>query len=147
MPAPSNPDPGPANPRARVLKAVRHEEPDRVPVDFLATKEVWDKLIQHVQPDISQVGASEFFDPAREAVLRWLQVDCRVLSYDMFCQPPESALRKDAMIEWWDVLSRSTPNRMWRQRTAPGDFYEIWGRHTRIVENPTGAYEELVSFP
>ena len=118
-----------------------------MPVDFLATKEVWDKLIRHVQPDVSQVGASEFFDPVREAILRWLQVDCRVLSYDMFCQPPESALRKDAMVEWWDVLSRSTPNRMWRQRTAPGDFYEIWGRHTRIVENPTGAYEELVSFP
>ena len=118
-----------------------------MPVDFLATKEVWDKLIRHVQPDVSLVGASEFFDPVREAILRWLQVDCRVLSYDMFCQPPESALRKDAMVEWWDVLSRSTPNRMWRQRTAAGDFYEIWGRHTRIVENPTGAYEELVSFP
>ena len=45
MPATSNPDRGPASPRARVLKTVQHEEPDRVPVDFLATKEVWEKLI------------------------------------------------------------------------------------------------------
>ncbi len=147
MPVPSNAERSPVSPRARVLKAVRHEQPDRVPVDFLATEEVWNKLGQHLQPDLSSVGASEYFDPAREAVLRWLQVDCRVLSYDMFCQPPESALRKDATIEWWDVLSRSTPNRMWRQRTTTGDFYEIWGRHTRMVANPTGAYEELVSFP
>jgi hypothetical protein len=31
--------------RDRVRTALRHEEPDRVPVDFLATPEVWGKLV------------------------------------------------------------------------------------------------------
>ena len=37
--------------RERVLTSLRHEEPDRVPVDFLATPDVWDKLVAHVAPD------------------------------------------------------------------------------------------------
>ena len=65
----------------------------------------------------------------------------------MFCNPPDSALYDDADIEWWEVMSRSTPNRMWRQRRPSGDFYEIFGRHTRIVHHQTGAYEELASQP
>lgn len=37
-------------PRQRVLTSLRHEQPDRLPVDLLATKEVWDKLIKELQP-------------------------------------------------------------------------------------------------
>jgi hypothetical protein len=33
------------------LTSLRHEEPDRVPVDFLATPDVWDKLVAHVAPE------------------------------------------------------------------------------------------------
>jgi hypothetical protein len=36
------------NSRERVQTALRHEEPDRVPVDFLAAPEVWRKLIEHL---------------------------------------------------------------------------------------------------
>lgn len=133
--------------RERVLTALAHQTPDRVPVDFLATTEVWDQLIGALQPDISRVGESMFFEPAREAVLRHLQVDCRVLSYDMFCSPPDRILHQGANIEWWKVLSRSTPNRMWRQVLPNGEMYDIFGRHTHVVQHLTGAYEEAASWP
>ncbi len=134
-------------PRDRVLTAFSHHQPDRCPVDFLATNEVWDKLLVHFQPDAAAVGQSDYFDPRREAVLRLLDVDCRVVSYDMFCKPPDDALEPGATIEWWDVLSRSTPCRMWRQKLPDGTMREVFGRQMRIVRNPTGAYEENCGYP
>ena len=149
----SNPDsctnisPQQPSPCARVRTALRHEQPDRVPVDFAATPEVWAKLIASIGPDTATVGPSAFFEPAREAVLRHLQIDCRVLSYDMFCSPPESILHEDAVVDWWSTLNRSTPNRMWRQRNGDGTFNDIWGTHSRVVDNPFGSYEEFASWP
>ena len=133
--------------RDRVLAALRHTQPDRVPVDFLATNEIWDRLETILEPDVSSVGDSAYFEPIREAILRQLQVDCRVLSYDMFCNPPESVLHPGAHTEWWDVLSRSTPNRMWRQVLPNGEMFDIFGRHTHVVKHQTGAYEEAASWP
>jgi uroporphyrinogen decarboxylase len=134
-------------PRERVLTALQHIEPDRVPVDFLATPEIWVKLVEQLGPDTNSIGHSDYFDPTWEALLRMLEIDCRVLSYDQFCQPPESIMYANAEVNWWDALSRSTPNRMWRQRTTEGDIYDIWGHHINIAENPTGAYEEFASWP
>lgn len=134
-------------PRQRVLTAFSHEQPDRVPVDFLATNEIWDGLIEHLAIDASGVLPSAYFEPIREALLRRLEIDCRVLSYDMFCNPPEDALEPGARTEWWDVLSRSTPARMWRQALPDGTFKDIFGRHTRINPVETGAYEETASYP
>jgi uroporphyrinogen decarboxylase len=134
-------------PRQRVQTALRHQEPDRTPVDFLATPEVWDKLITHFHPDPANEGASEYFSSNREAVLQKLEVDCRLVSYDMFCAPPESNTKAGATIDWWESLARSTPNRMWRQNLPDGSSYDIWGHHTRTVANPTGRYEEYVSWP
>ncbi len=133
--------------RDRVLTALAHQQPDRCPVDFLATNEIWDKLLAHFQPDAASVGSSDYFDPRREAILRQLEIDCRVVSYDMFCDPPGAALAPGATIEWWDVLSRSTPCRMWRQRLPDGKMAEIFGRQMRIARNPTGAYEENCWYP
>ncbi len=133
--------------RERVRTALRHEEPDRVPVDFLATPEIWHRLVERMQPDIAAVGNSEYFDPTWEAILQELQIDLRTLSYDQFCNPPQSALHADTKVSWWEALSRSLPNRMWRQSTRDGDFYDIWGRHFRVERVPTGAYEALASFP
>lgn len=138
---------GQISPRERVKTALRHVEPDRVPVDFLVTPEIWKKLVEDLEPDTREVGESDYFDRTWEALLRYLQVDCRVLSYDQFCQPPESALKRAAKIDWWNALSRSTPNRMWRQHTPDGGIYDIWSHHIRIAENPTGKYEEFASWP
>ena len=137
----------PMNSKDRVLCALRHEIPDRVPVDFLATPEIWDKLVAHFQPDTGAIDTGGYFSAAREAVLRLLEVDCRLLSYDIFCNPPESALKPGARIDWWNSLARSTPNRMWRQDVPDGSSYDIWGHHTRIAKNATGSYEEYASWP
>lgn len=134
-------------PRQRVRIALKHQEPDRTPVDFLATPEVWNKLIAHYQPDSNERQTGEYHAPDREAVLQELDIDCRVVSYDMFCAPPEDSLRKGAAIDWWSSLARSTPNRMWRQSLPDGSAYDIWGHHTRVVANPSGHYEEYVSWP
>ncbi len=134
-------------PRQRVKTALRHETPDRTPVDFLATLEIWDRLAAQLQPDVASVGPSDFFDPAYEALLRHFEVDCRVFSYDQFCNPPDSILHPGATVEWWDVLSRSTPSRMWRQKLPDGTLRSIWGQEIRVVETPTGAYEEFARYP
>jgi uroporphyrinogen decarboxylase len=137
----------PISPRQRVLTALHHQEPDRVPTDFLATPEIWSALSNELHADASGLPPSEYFNVEREALLRRLQVDCRVVSYDMFCDPPGAVLHSGATIDWWGALARSTPGRMWRQLNPDGTWHDVWGIHTRRVENPSGAYEELASHP
>ena len=134
------------SPRERVKRTLQHIEPDRVPVDFLATPEIWWKLEQHLTVDPDSVGPSAYFDPRWEAILRRFEVDCRLLSYDQFCSPPDRILQPGAKVEWWAVLTRSTPNRMWRQKLPDGMLYDIWGRPINIVEHATGAYEEAAGW-
>ena len=134
-------------PRERVNLALEHKTPDRMPVDFLAVPEIWEGLIKRSSVQIRKNGTNSYFDAVWEQLLRKFQVDCRVVSYDQFCSPPASVLIPDAKIDWYGALSRSTPNRMWRQLTPDGQIYDIWGRHFKIVDNPSGSYEELASFP
>lgn len=134
-------------PRQRVLTALRHQQPDRQPVDFLATPEIWHRLQQHFGIAAQPLSDAAFFDPAWEAILQRFAVDCRVISYDQFCRPPDSALLPGARIDWWNALSRSTPNRMWRQALPDGTARDIWGHVIRNVDNPTGAYEEFAAWP
>lgn len=134
-------------PRERVKTALRHETPDRVPVDFLATPEIWAKLVDHFRPDLDSPGQSEYFDPLWEGVMRALAIDMHTLSYDQFCAPPESILKPGARVSWWDALSRSLPNRMWRQYTPDGDVFDVWGRRFRHERTSTGAYEALAGWP
>ena len=144
---PDAPHPDELAPRERVRVALDHREPDRVPVDFLATPEIWERLVDRLRPSTSGLTGAEFFSLEREAILRHFQVDCRVISYDMFCAPPDRVMRPGAEVDWWTSLSRSTPNRMWRQHLPDGTDYDIWGHHIRIVDNPSGAYEEFVDWP
>src|SRR5262249_10609646 len=132
----------PMTSRERVLTSLRHEEPDRVPVDFLATPDVCGKLVDRIRPDTSNVGATELIEGDREAILRHFEVDTRVISYDMFCRPSD-----ESNVEWWSALDRSTPNRMWRRRLADGTTLDIWGCHRQRVEHGFGAYEEFASWP
>jgi uroporphyrinogen decarboxylase len=133
--------------RQRVKTSLLHQSPDRVPVDFLATPEVWEKLIQYFKIEAQAPGSADFYESAREAVLRELKIDCRVLSYDMFYAPPPEVIRPGAVVDWWVSSNRSTPNRMWSQRLSNGEFLDIWGRHSRAVANEFGSYEEYVSSP
>lgn len=124
-------------------RALQHSAPDRVPVDFLATPEIWEQLARHFRIEAPAPTDAELFEPAREAVLRALDVDCRVVSYDQFCQPPEGALHGGAKTDWWSSPSRSTPGRMWRHVRPGGEWRDIWGRCFRRVEAPAGTYEEI----
>lgn len=135
------------SPRARAQTALRHQQPDRAPVDFLAAPEIWRRLVDRLGVDAAPPSDDAYFDPAWEAVLRHFDVDCRLLSYDQFFSPPSSVLKPGARLDWWGALSRSTPNRMWRQETPDGTSYDLWGHVIRIVENPTGAYEEYAVWP
>ncbi len=135
------------NPRRRVKTSLLHQEPDRVPVDFLATPEIWQQLAAAIKSHSDPTEISPYYDTSWNAVLEFLQIDCRLFSYDQFCQPPTSILHKGATIDWFGAPSRSTPNRMWRQLTPAGDYYDIWGRHTRIVEHSSGAFEEFAGNP
>lgn len=113
-----------------------HVQPDRNPVDFLAAPEIWQRLIERLGIDSAPPAEDAFFDPAWEQVLRHFAVDCRVLSYDQFFNPPNSVLKPGAKVDWWGALSRSTPNRMWRQETADGTSYDLWGHVIRISKTP-----------
>lgn len=134
-------------PQERVRAAINHQMPDRTPVDLVATSEVWDLLGEHFKPDTSALADMTWLQPEREAVLRQLNVDCRIFSYDMFCQPPQKILKPGAQINWWDTLMRSTPNRMWRQVTPDGSLYDIWGVHYRVEQHQFGGYEGHASYP
>jgi uroporphyrinogen decarboxylase len=112
-------------------------------VDFLATPEVWSRLIERLAPETDGIGPAEYIEPAREAVLRALEVDTRVVSYDMFCAPPGG----EHGVEWWSALDRSTPNRMWRRRNEDDTTLDVWGCHRRKVEHGFGAYEEFATWP
>ena len=146
-PAPHKPQRSPLTPRQRVEQSLNHQTPDRVPVDFLATPEVWNKLNAHFGTLAGKPSDQEFFEPAREAVLEALQVDCRVISYDAFLKPPEWFTPPGTTVDWWNSLSRSTPNRMWRHELADGTFQDVWGRQSTNVKNDFGAYEEIVKNP
>ncbi len=137
----------PLTPRQRVKTAMSHREPDRVPMDFLATMEIWDRLIERLRPDTTGIPDAEYYDPAREALLRRFEVDCRVMSYDMFCKPPESLLNPGAVVDWWVSMNRSTPNRMWRQRNPDDTFNDVWSTHSYRMESMSGAYEGFKTWP
>jgi len=55
-------------PRERVLTALSHEEPDRLPLDFWCVPEIWDRLMEHF-------GAAE-----GETGLERLGVDVRTVA-------------------------------------------------------------------
>ncbi len=142
MPAPAS-----MTPRQRVRTTLAHQQPDRTPVDFLATPEIWERLQKRLGIELDPPSDQDFFDPRWEAIQKHFEVDMRLISYDQFCAPPASALHPGAEIDWWNALSRSTPNRMWRQKLPDGSWRDIWGHVIGIVNNPTGAYEEFAQWP
>ena len=131
--------------RERTRIALAHSEPDRVPADLLATPQIWDRLIDRLEVEPDPDLPREYVDPEREAVLHRLEIDLRVLSYDMFCEPPERL--SGGAVDWWGSLDRSTPNRMWRRRNTDGTTNDVWGAVRRTVTNELGAYDEFARWP
>ena len=122
----------PIAPRDRVREALAFRRPDRTPRDFAAVPEVWERLGAH------------FGTGDRGAILRRLGVDCRIVSYDGFCRPPDvppEGVDLDASRE------RSSVGGMWRRREPDGSNRDIWGAHRRPVANAFGVLDEFASFP
>lgn len=63
--------------KERVLMAINHQEPDRVPLDFAAKTDVAEALCQHLGVE-SECAYSHAFD-FPEALLQRLQVDIRIV--------------------------------------------------------------------
>ena len=83
--------PLPLTPRQRVNTAIAHVQPDRLPVDFLAVPEIWQALSSRMGLDAAPYQAlAPWMEPWREAILAALQVDCRVISNDMFVAAPST---------------------------------------------------------
>jgi uroporphyrinogen decarboxylase len=72
--------------RERVLTALRHEVPDRVPRDFWAEEPAWRRLLAHV-------GYED-----RESLLRQLEIDLRHLDAS---SPAECALGEGVFQNFW----------------------------------------------
>jgi uroporphyrinogen decarboxylase len=111
--------------RQRVNAALAHREPDRVPRDFSAEPQVWEKLLAY------------FNTRSREDVLRKLDVDCRVVSYDfeVFCRPPH------------ERQTAGSPLSAWRMDTCDGLRVDIWGAKRKISRSGQAVYEELCEYP
>ena len=116
----------------RVNKAIAFQKPDRTPRDFAAVPEVWKKL-------------SDYFGVEdRNEILKYLDADCRIVSYDSFCQHPGvDSSQVDAVAS----MERSSVGGMWRKVEPDGSNRDIWGAHRRRVPHKYGEYDEFVSFP
>jgi len=116
----------------RVNKAIAFQKTDRVPRDFAAVPEIWRKLGDY------------FGTEDRNKILKNLDVDCRIVSYDSFCNPPDIGpenVNMDASQE------RSSLGGMWRYSERDGSNRDIWGAHRKKIKNPSGELEQFASFP
>ena len=134
--------------RERTSGAVARGPTDRVPVDFMAAPEIWDRLTAALPADPSPFeGLSAWLDPAREAVLKALEIDCRVISYDMFVRYPEPLLGPGERVDWWTTAHRSTPNRMWRRIGPGGRLRDVWGVVYQRTSDRGSIQEQIAEFP
>jgi uroporphyrinogen decarboxylase len=80
-------------PRERVQLALSHREPDRVPVDFMATPQAWERLCEHL-------GIAD-----HEAVLRYLRADLRH-PRQPYIGPPLDHRPDGRWVDAWGVRRR-----------------------------------------
>lgn len=118
--------------RDRVNLALDHQRPDRTPRDFAAVPEIWGKLGDY------------FGTQDRKEILKHLDVDCRVISYDSFCRPPHL---DSGNVDMNGSQERSSVGGMWRKVELDGSTRDVWGAHRAKVPNAYGVLDQLVSFP
>lgn len=104
-------------PKERVLAAVEHREPDRVPIDFSAEPEVLENLN-------SRFGHCDY-----DRLLEELNIDLR------YIHPREVVYEMDYYV------------RPGVKVLADGTWYDIWGVGRRPVAYKTGVYQQVVYSP
>ncbi len=80
------------NSRERMLAAIYHEKPDRVPTDIWATPEVWDKLKQHFGSDVE----------AR----KMLHIDGIAEIRPKYVGPPLPSVAADETVDYWGIRTK-----------------------------------------
>lgn len=112
--------------RERVNIALSHNSSDQIPVDFAAEPEIWQRLQRRLRLN------------SREDILRYLDVDCRVVSYDYeaFCHPPDNCR-----------ASGKSAYTTWMRKLSDGTMVDVWGARRKIVHNKFGSYKELCNYP
>jgi uroporphyrinogen decarboxylase len=111
-------------PWERVKMALARRQPDRVPFDFWAVPEVWEKLRAALDPAYTSSDDAAFDNEAsfdNEAILRLLGIDCRMVA-------PRYVGHK----------ARALPD---------GTYIDAWGTHRRSVSNEFSTYDEYASHP
>ncbi len=91
------PEAAPLSPWQRVETALAHRQPDRVPFDFWAVPEVWERLRTALDAD-------------DEAVLRLLGVDCRMVT-TRYVGTRARTLPDGTLIDAWGTHRRRIANR------------------------------------
>ncbi|NMD34955.1 MAG: hypothetical protein GYA73_03640 [Planctomycetes bacterium] len=120
----------PLSSRERVSRALRFERPDRTPRDFAAVPAVWQRLEEH------------FRTTDREAVLRRLKADCRVVSYDRFRRHPD-----DPAADMPAAPGSAPAGGLWQRTEPDGASRDIWGVRRRRVKAACAEYEHFASHP
>lgn len=112
-------------PRQRVEAAIQHQSPDRVPFDFWAVPEEWEKLRRYLGVQID------------EEVLRLLGIDCRLM-VPAYVGPAPVDLGDGVYVEPWGSMKRlqATPYGVYEeyaayplaqaQDTAQVETYPYW---------------------
>ena len=95
MPRPNpKPETRQMNSKQRVIKAIEHQTPDRIPVDFWAEKIIVSRLMRHLQ-------LTEY-----EQLLKFLQIDTRYIEGTKYKGPELSVGRDGTWKDIWGVVRK-----------------------------------------
>jgi uroporphyrinogen decarboxylase len=110
------------NSKQRVLAALNHQEPDRVPVDFYAVSEQVDRLCQHFGLERDDPSFKPpIGDYVDSSLLDYLDIDLRTI-WPRYVGPPT-------------------------QQYEDGTFLDFWGVRRKPVHTQTGIYNEVALSP
>jgi len=80
------------NSRERMLAAINHEKPDRIPTDIWATPEVWTKLKEHFGSNTD--------------VLALLHIDGMTSVEPKYIGPPLPTVAQDETVDYWGIRTK-----------------------------------------
>ncbi len=92
------------NSKERVLKAIEHREPDRVPLDYGAWRQVSEGLCQRLGLDATCEWSH--FQEFPEALLQRLHIDLRVVRARYLGRPPDSWMMAATLISGASISPR-----------------------------------------
>jgi uroporphyrinogen decarboxylase len=118
--------------RDRVNRALAFIKPDRIPRDFTAVPEIWERIGEYL-------GLK-----SREQILEYLDVDCRMVSYDSFCSLPSA---NPGQVDMETSPDRVSTGNMWRLKQEDNTLHDIWGSGYQVVRDGFGTSEVLCHCP